>query len=109
MKSVVVSPARKPGWRSVAARKSRLVVTPPEVQALERAGARRDAASSRVGAWAITLASSGSNATSTTDPASTPDSQRTAGSAAGSKAASVPVAGRNPAAGSSAHSRASMA
>ena len=38
----------------------------------------------------------------TTDPVSTPESQRTAGSGAGANAARVPVAGRKPASGSSA-------
>ena len=100
-KSVVVSPARKASWRSTAVRRSRLVTTPPTCSR-SRARASFDAASSRVGAWATTLASIGSNWVPTTEPASTPESQRTAGSGAGSKAASVPVAGRKPLAGSSA-------
>ena len=101
MKSVVVSPARNAGVRSVATRKSRFVTTPPRCS-FSSASASRPAASLRVGAWAITLASIGSKLVPTTEPVTTPESQRTDGAAAGSNAASVPVAGRNSAAGSSA-------
>ena len=59
MKSVVVSPARKASERSAATRKWRLVVTPPACRR-SKARARRPAASVRLGAWAMTLASIGS-------------------------------------------------
>ena len=101
MKSVVVSPARNSRVRSAATRKSRLVTTPPR-WVRSSASASRPAASARVGANAITLASIGSKRVPITEPSATPESQRTAGSAAGSNATSVPVAGRKSAAGFSA-------
>ena len=55
---------------------------PAEVEALERQRQARRA-SPRVGAWATTLASIGSKSTLTTEPASTPESHRTAGAGAG--------------------------
>ena len=82
MKSVVVRPARNSGCRSTATRKSRLVVT-PRIRLRCRASASRSAASALVGACAMTLASIGSNSTPTTLPASTPESHRHRGSAAG--------------------------
>src|SRR6185503_10600621 len=58
-KWVSVAPARNAGWRSTATRSSRLVVTPSATSS-SSARARRRAASPRVGAWQMSLASIGS-------------------------------------------------
>jgi hypothetical protein len=55
-KSVVASPASKPGWRSTLARKARLVATPRQTGAIERLRQLLDRRR-RVVAWAISLPS----------------------------------------------------
>ena len=95
--------------RNALTRKSRLVTTPPRCSRSRARASVRAPRARASGACAMTLASSGSKSTVTTRSsfdAALPAHRRLARR---SKACSVPVAGRNPVSGSSAHSRTSMA
>ena len=115
--SVRARPSRTTGNLTSWRRNARFV-TRPRTSVSSRASARRTSASSRFEPWATILARRGSKAPPTTSPAAIPASTRIppwpagpkAPAASGQRAATTgPADGRNPATGSSALSRTSMA